>query len=196
MTILAAFLVISAVAVPIVLYVTVNIPAQVKYQNLMGADATLAVEGPGTFQGIYHYVDALYAQMNATFPQSKFDWNTTYNSGFYWDHTYDNSLSAQAEYLQTSLARITLYEHEYANVSSTGQLTDVYNTAIKNLRSELNASGGIDWVLNGAWYLNYAPLAYWDWFYMLGYAAIAIVLAAVLLVFRPEYSYREDNESR
>ena len=176
-TVAIVFLFVLIFAIPIAGYLTINVPANVRYQNLFGSHVTLAVEGNPDFSGIKSEVDTVYANMNATFPDRSL-WATTYNNPWPWGRTYDNSLQAEAVYLHHIDLRITFYE-QLVNKSGQNQLSDVYNQAIVNLRNEMKSSGGLDWAISGAWYLQYAPLAYWDITYFL---IIDIVLFGICVL--------------
>ena len=173
-------------------YLTINVPANVRYSNLFGSYATLAYNGQPTFEGIQANLQHIYQTMLSQFPNSIYDYNSTYNTWAPWGHIYENSLSAQQAYLLTAINRTKYYEGQFSSSNASSKLTDTYNLAIANLRNELQCSAircndsnsqnnGIDWVIRGAWFMNKAPSAYWDFYVLIPIDLILIIIAFWLI---------------
>lgn len=187
-----AILVVMLIIINIGAYVAINVPAGVKYSNLFGSYVTLAYTGQPTFDGIASNIQHIYQNMQKQFPTDRYDYNTTYNTWTPWGHVYENSLEAQKLYLLDALNRTKYYNSQFNSTSNSSvKLTDTYNLAITNLRNELRCSqtncrnatqqDGLDWVLRGAWYLNYAPAAYWDGYILIPVDIVLIIIAWLLI---------------
>jgi hypothetical protein len=120
--------------------------------------------------------------MNETFKD--FDYSHTYNTPWYWEQTYDNSLAAQQDYSRQLVNRfdsyIELYNTMVQNMTNPVYLEDWYYKSIQNFRDEMKRAGGLDWAINGAWYLNYAPAAYWLPWWLIPLEIVIAILAIAI----------------
>jgi len=168
------------ILIPIVTYVTVFLPANAQYNKKFASKVTMAYD-QATFEGMKEQVLELWKEMNNTF--SGFNYSETYNTPWYWEQTYDNSLAAQQDYFRQLVNRldsyIELYQKMTSNTTNPVYLEDWYHNSIQNFRVEMKREGGLDWAIEGAWYLNFAPLAYW-WLY---YSGIFWVIVFVLIIY-------------
>jgi len=159
---LAALLIILLAAIPIIAVFTVYLPATAQYNRLFAGHVTMAMD-QATFEGIEDQINIIWNQMNATF--SGCDYNTTYSSPWYWEQNYENTLTAQQDYIRQIVNRINSYKLAYQQMAQNNTnpilVEDWYDKSINNLRTEMQREGGLDWAIKGAWYLNYAPAAYW-----------------------------------
>lgn len=159
---LAPTLIVILIAVPVVAVFAVYLPAKAQYNRLFGGHVTMAVD-QATFEGIEDQINTIWNQMNTTF--QGYDYATTYSSPWYWEQNYENSLAAQQDYFRQIDRRIASYKLSYQQMSRNDTnpilVEDWYDKSINNLRVEMEREGGLDWAINGAWYLNFAPAAYW-----------------------------------
>lgn len=159
---LIAIPVILLIITPIVAVFAVYLPAAAQYNRLFAAHVTMAMD-QATFEGIEDQINTLWTQMNTTF--NDYDYNTTYSSPWYWEQNYENSLAAQQDYIHQITRRIDQYQTAYQQMAQNNTnpilVEDWYDKSINNLRKEMQREGGLDWAIKGAWYLNYAPTAYW-----------------------------------
>jgi hypothetical protein len=44
----------------------------------------------------------------------------------------------------------------------------------------MKREGGLDWAINGAWYLNFAPAAYWLWWWFIPTEIILVITAFIV----------------
>ena len=168
-----------AIAVPVIFYFSVSLPADYQYTKIFGSHVRIA-EDQATFPAVRKEVMQIWKTMNETFAGSNYA--DVYNSPFYWDQTYDNSLLVQNAYLKAMVERIDNYTSQYqllVRSANQNQLVDWYDQALKNWRTESKRAGGLDWVIKGAWYLKFAPVAYF-W-------ALSFLPSLVLLVFGSYY---------
>ncbi|MEM4704310.1 MAG: hypothetical protein QXJ02_04505 [Candidatus Bathyarchaeia archaeon] len=177
---LAIAVLIIIIAIPAAAILAIWLPAQAQYNRLFGGHVTMALD-QATFEGIEDQINVIWAQMNSTF--SGYDFNTTYCSPWYWEQNYENSLAAQQDYFRQLIRRIDSYQAAYAQMSQNNTnpilVEDWYDKSINNLRSEMRREGGLDWAIRGAWFLNYAPLAYWLtwWLVPLEFGLFIILIA-------------------
>jgi hypothetical protein len=133
-----------------------------------------------TFTGIKEQVLIIWKQMNETFAGRDFLY--TWNTPWYWEQTYENSLKAQEDYFRQLVNRLDLYQQTYEkmlqNATNPVLVEDWYHRSIQNFRDEMKREGGLDWVIHDAWYLNIQPLAYWSLFYVV---PIEIILLVAIL---------------
>lgn len=186
--------------VPALTWFGVEAPAHSGYYRLFGSHVVMAL-GQATFEGVRDQVIVLWKQMNTTF--SDYNYDTTYNSPFYWDQNYDNSLRAQQDYFKMLVQRIDSYITQYNQLqasSGTSLLEDWYDKSMRNLRDEMDRMGGLDWAIWGAWYLNFASTAFWaDFLYLIPAEVIMLAIAAVMMCFiegedERSWRYRKKNE--
>ena len=162
------FCIVFIVATALILvlpWLFIQAPADSQYNKKFGAHVTMAHD-QATFEGMKTQVMMLWKNMNDTF--SGWDLDHTYSTWWYPDQTYESSLGAQRDYftqLVISIDRYTiLYQEKVLNATNPTLLEDWYYKAMSSLRDEMTREGDLDWALNGAWYLNLAPTAYWmDW---------------------------------
>jgi len=172
--------------VTIVGWLLIKVPADVQYGNLFGSDVIMATQGATTLTGpnsIQDYVNRIWSNMNNTFDTVHFV--QIHNSPWPWDQTSDNTLWKENEYLNSlnmSINTRQLWVNGVINgtVGFTG--TDPVQTAINQTRIEMNAYGGLDWAIHGAWYLQFASTAYWLGAYLLIVWVIGIVFVVVLVL--------------
>jgi hypothetical protein len=188
-TAIAIAIIVFALILTVIAYLVIEVPANVQYGNLFGANVNgmtqtaSSLTGPDSMQ---YYLMQIWTQMNQTF--AGFNYATTYNSYWSWDHTTDNTLAFQNEWFNSINQTIYsqqkwLDEVEAGNASYTGG--NPILTAVNTTRSEFNTYGGIDWVIGPAWYLNFATTAYWLWMYVLIIWILAIIAAVILIVVDP-----------
>lgn len=175
-------LLLIAIAVGLGLYSIfgISLPVQAQYNKLYASHVTMAKD-QATFQGIRDQIIIIWNQMNESFKDK--DFTTTYNTPWYWDQNYDNSLSAQQDYFKQLIIRIDLYQNTYdsqmKNNTNPIYLTDWYDKSIQNLRVEMEREGDLDWAIHDAWYLNYHPEAYWlGWWVVM----IELILVATIII--------------
>ena len=154
---------IVTVLFPIVCNFAIMFPADAAYNRIFKAHVVMAYD-QASFEGIKEQILILWRNMNETFGTE--DLEHIYNTPWYWEQTYDNSLKAQTDYFKKLVDRIDKQIYE-ANQILSGNRTILmpynqwYQQALDALRQEMQREGGLDWAIWGAWYLKYAPLAYW-----------------------------------
>lgn len=166
---------------PITAILFIDLPATAQYNTLFASHVTMAYD-QATFEGMKQQVLVLWEQMNKTF--SGFDYSHTYNTPWYWEQTYDNSLAAQQDYFRQLTRRLDsyteLYQKMLTNMTNPVYLEDWYYKSIQNFRDEMKREGGLDWAINGAWYLNFAPAAYWLWWWFIPTEIILVITAFIV----------------
>gem|GEM_PF-2675185 len=174
---LAVLFIILAVAIWPVTYFAVALPANYQYTQLYKSHVIMAGD-QADFTGVMTQVQTVQNQMLTDFAGHNL--NTTWNSYWYWDHTYDNSLQAEQDYFNRLEVRITNYQAIQAKLVSNGtvNIQDWIDQSMTSLRNEMNRSGGLDWALYGAWMLTFQPLAAW-WFWWTLIPCAAFGLAAL-----------------
>ena len=181
MTIAVAILLwILVVLVPVIAVIFIKLPADAQYNRKFASRVTMAYD-QATFEGMKEQVLILWQEMNDTF--KGFDYNHTYNTYWYWEQTYDNSLAAQQDYFRQLVKRLDSYTELYnkmvQNMTNPVYLEDWYYKSIQNFRDEMKREGGLDWAINGAWYLNFAPAAYWLLWWLIPLEIVLIILAII-----------------
>jgi hypothetical protein len=181
--VLAVVLWILVVALIVIGFFVIKLPADAQYNRKFASRVTMAYD-QATFEGMKEQVLILWSEMNETF--KGFDYDHTYCSPWYWEQTYDNSLSAQQDYLKQLTRRLDSYSELYqkmlTNMTNPVYLEDWYYKSIQNFRDEMKREGGLDWAISGAWYLNFAPAAYWLLWWLIpveiGFIIVAIFVTA------------------
>lgn len=187
---IALGLLICGVIGTVVWYVAIDIPAGVDYNRAFGSDVTMAVYGATTLTGpesIQDYVNRIWVDMNATFDMRNAA--NIYNSGYFWDFIPENTMLKQNSYFQSLNTSINQRQALVDSVIEKGNYfgTDPIQTAINQTRYEMNAYGGLDWVIKGAWFLQYAPLAYWSPLYAIIFWAVIGSITSILLLYAMTY---------
>jgi hypothetical protein len=182
--VLAAVLWILVVALIVIGVFVIKLPADAQYNRKFASRVTMAYD-QATFEGMKEQVLILWSEMNETF--KGFDYNHTYCSPWYWEQTYDNSLSAQQDYFKQLTRRLdsysALYQKMLTNMTNPVYLEDWYSKSIQNFRDEMKREGGLDWAISGAWYLNFAPAAYWLFWWLIPLEIVLIIVAIVVTAF-------------
>ncbi len=161
----------------------IEAPASSQYNKRFGAHVTMAHD-QATFEAMKTQVMLLWQNMNETF--AGMDLDHTYSTWWYPEQTYESSLGAQRDYFRAliiSIDRYTiLYQEKVLNATNPTLLEDWYYKAMGNIRNEMIREGDLDWALGGAWYLNFAPSAYWmNWWripLLIIFVALAILAGA------------------
>jgi hypothetical protein len=179
--IIAILLWVLCVVIPIIAIVFIGLPATAQYNRLFASHVTMAYD-QATFEGMKQQVQILWQQMNITF--SGFDYSHTYNTPWYWEQTYENSLAAQQDYFKQLTRRLDSYSELYqkmlTNMTNPVYLEDWYYKSIQNFRDEMKREGGLDWAIKGAWGLNFAPTAYWLWWWLIPLETVLVIIAIIV----------------
>lgn len=182
---LIVLLIALAIIVPIGLFVGIVIPANWEYNKKFGSHVVMAKD-QATFSGMIEQVGILWDNMNTTFTGRNF--NETYNSPWYWDWTYDNSLGAQRDYFKHLMERLNNYQMQYQfllkNNSNPIYINDWYDKSVQNMRNEMNRAGGLDWALKDAWCLTFAPMAFWSGLIDIIYWIVTIVTGILIWIWK------------
>jgi len=133
-----------------------------------------------TFEGMRTQVIAVWNQMNKTF--ADFDYIHTYNTPWYWEQNYENSLAANQDYFTSLIDRLdqTIKEKEQiiaGNKTIMVPYNSWYQQTLDGFRNESKREGGLDWAINGAWYLSFAPTAYWLWWWVIPLEIALVIIA-------------------
>lgn len=178
--------ILAFVVFPILVLVFVDLPASAVYNRRFRCHVSMAYD-QATFEGMKQQILLLWEEMNNTF--QGFDYAQTYNTPWYWEQTYENSLAAQQDYFRQLVVRLDSYSELYkkmlGNSTNPVYLEDWYHKSIQNFREEMQRAEGLDWVLRDAWYLNFAPLAYWS-LYWVALAEIAFLAIATIAWWKSE----------
>jgi len=179
----SALLTILLIVIPITAVFAIYLPSTAQYNRLFAGHVTMAMD-QATFEGIEDQINVIWKQMNTTF--KGYDYNTTYSSPWYWEQNYENTLAAQQDYLRQIINRINSYKIAYAQMARNNTnpilVEDWYDKSINNLRIEMQREGGLDWAIRGAWYLSFAPAAYWlAWWLTPTEVALFLALIAVIV---------------
>lgn len=177
-----------------VAYVFIGVvPANATYNRKFASHVTMAYD-QATFEGMLTQINIVWEEMNKTF--EGFNFETTYNTWWYPDQTYDNSLAATVDYFValTSRLKSTITEKEQIlNGSKTIVIpyNQWYQITLEGFRNESRREGGLDWVIRPAWFLSFAPLAYYAFAAIFGMdSIICIIMIAVLLEIEKRGSYQ------
>lgn len=159
-----------AIAILFVVIMGISLPANAQYNRIFKSKDTMLMD-QATFEGMKVQLDLLWNQMNTTF--SGYNFEFTYNNPWYWLQTYDNSLKAQEDYFRQLRSRFdeAIAEKNVilaGNKTILGPYSQWYQQTLDSLRAEMKREGGVTWVIFGAWYLHFAPLAFWSLYLLLG----------------------------
>lgn len=166
----------------------VTIPADKAYDQTFHSDIVMLTEGATSLVGsgvsdvgsMHFYLMRIWNTMNATWNTATF--STTYaNEENFWIGTLGervphNSLLATNQYFNS--LNQTLYQKQRiiddAQAGSYG--SDAVQIAVSNTREEINAYGGIDWVIHDLYMHDYQPAAYWSPITMLTATVFALLI--------------------
>ena len=153
-------------AIPLFILISifgVVVPGNFDYDRQFGQHLKVYFK-VSTFEEMREEIVTLWQKMNATFPENH---SAVYNSPFYWQRTYDNSLAAQDVYFAAKINRLDLQIAAYNKMifesDNTAVLGDWYDSA----RTAIIQDGVTeDWVLYPAFILQKYPAIYWfvAWF--------------------------------
>jgi len=179
-----ALLVILCIALPIFTMFGIYLPSIAQYNKLFGSHVTMAYD-QATFEGMQTQVLAVWGQMNKTF--TDYDFATTYNTPWYWEQNYENSLAANRDYFGSLVDRLnqTIKEKEQilaGNKTILVPYTSWYQQTLEGFRNESKREGGLDWAINGAWFLSFAPTAYWLGWWVIPLEIVLIIIAVVAFI--------------
>ena len=181
---LAIIFIVFAITIPVTLLFAVKYPAYTTYHRLFLSHYQMAVD-QATLEGMLTQVQVFHEQMNTVF--HGYEYETTYNSVWFWEQRYDNSLQAEEDYLTQLETRlqVTINDNNAilaGNKSILIPYAQWYQAALDSLRIEMVRSGGLDWAVDGAWFIHFAPLVYWlnvfDWLIPLGFVICAGICVA------------------
>jgi len=177
-------LVALVIIIPVVALFGIYLPAVATYNKLFGSHVTMAYD-QATFEGMKTQVQIIWTQMNKTF--ADFDYPTTYNSPWYWEQNYENSLAANQDYFRNLIDRLdeTIQEKDQilaGNKTILIPYNQWYQQTLEGFRNESKREGGLDWAINGAWFLTFAPMAYWVWWWVAPLEVIFIALILIILM--------------
>ena len=186
-TTIAIALIIIALLVTILGWLLIEVPANVNYGNAFGADFTMLASGASTLTGpdsMQDYLMRIWNNMNTTFNTA--DFAQIYNNPWPWGQTSDNTMAKQNEWFN-SLNQTIYQQQEWLNEVITGKTSyaggDPVIYALTQTRQEMNVNGGADWVINGAWYLEFAPFAYYLVYFLIIFWVLIVFFASTLLFF-------------
>lgn len=167
-------------AVPLYIYFGIQLPADIQYNNLFGDHIQMAYD-QSDFGKMLEQVIYIDNETHVLFAGK--DWSHTYNTWWAGDQTYSNSLDASDNYykgLEKTLQGYITEEAKYSNPNYTSltPYTQWKMTAIANTRIEMKYNGGLGWVIDGAWYLTFNPIAYWAFWY----EVLAIVVFFIIAI--------------
>jgi hypothetical protein len=177
-------LVVLCIALPVFALFGIYLPSIAQYNRLFGSHVTMAYD-QATFEGMQTQVLAVWGQMNKTF--ADYDFATTYNTPWYWEQNYENSLVANRDYFRSLVDRLnqTIKEKEQilaGNKTIMVPYNSWYQQTLEGFRNESKREGGLDWAINGAWYLSFAPMAYWVWWWVIPLEIVLIIIAIIAFV--------------
>ena len=177
-------LLVLLVAIPIMGLIFIELPAQAKYNKRFGAHVTMAYD-QASFEGVREQIMILWENMNESFGTSNLE--NIYRSPWYWQQTYDNSLKAQEDYFRYLIERIDKQIKESEDILAGNKTILVpynqwYQQALDSLRTEMQREGGLDWAICGAWYLTYAPMAYWLWYWVLPIELLLLTILGIIWI--------------
>jgi hypothetical protein len=178
------------------LYFNVNLPADTAYNRSFGFDVNMITKGSTSLVGIngtsdegsmHYYLIDMWSRMNQTWGNIPNDqWNVTYaNVQNFWLGTLNadaasthNTLAATNQYFNSLNSTIYQKQEIINRALTSGNIftNDPVQQAINATRDEINAYGGIDWVVRDLFMRTQYPDAYWSPVTALTYLAIAIVL--------------------
>jgi len=172
-------LVLCCIALPCYAIFGISLPVISTYNKLFGSHVTMAYD-QATFEGMRTQVIAVWNQMNKTF--ADFDYIQTYNTPWYWEQNYENSLAANQDYFISLIDRLdqTIKEKEQilaGNKTIMVPYNSWYQQTLEGFRNESKREGGLDWAINGAWYLSFAPVAYWLWWFVIPLEIALVIIA-------------------
>lgn len=163
----------------LVAVVAIRIPAEYHYNNAIGNYIEFAKQ-QSTFDGMRQGVLVIKEKTNILFPDKG-----VYNSGFYWDFVYKNTITAQEVCYNQIIDRINTLEATYNRAALDTRdptlLKDWYAEARQNILYEMNSNGlgiyncSLSYVVSQAYMVKYEPLSYWLAFYIIGFWAVGII---------------------
>jgi hypothetical protein len=141
-----------------------------------------------TFEGMQTQVLVVWSQMNKTF--ADYDFATTYNTPWYWEQNYENTLAANQGYMRSLVDRLNETIKEKGQILAGNKTIMVpynswYQQMLEGFRNESKREGGLDWAINGAWFLSFAPTAFWLWWWVIPLET-ALVVATFIAAFWAE----------
>lgn len=157
-------------------------PANAQFNKKFGAHETMAHDS-ATFNKMREQIMIIWINMNSTWNPR--DFNNLYNTWWYEDQSYENSLQATNDYFEGLVSRIdaTIMELEHWNYSQSHlqPYNAYYQSQLDAFRNETFDAGGLLWAIRGCWYLSFQPAAYYFLFWYLPLLA-GLVIAAIILI--------------
>lgn len=158
------------------------VPAEVEYNFYYDRHVQSAYNAASFLEMEIQVVIIWHTMVNFTFAGRNFD--ETFCTPWFWERTYNNSLAAQNDRLRQLVDKISSYEDTWQKLqtNSTDPTTrvDWYYKTIQGLGVEMRQDGGLDRVIRGAWFLTYAPAAYWLDGWLIPVAIILTIIAIIL----------------
>jgi hypothetical protein len=192
---LGIVLIVLLIAIPIVSFIGIAIPADTQYNRKFTSHETMAHDS-ASFEKMREQIMIIWNTMNETWSVDKFSatWNTWYGP----DQTYENSIQATNDYYNGLVSRIdaTIVEMHQIEIGNKTILTPYnayYNDMLDSFRNETVDKGGLLWAIHGAWYLSFAPAAYWMawWLIPLMIALGIFGIIAIIIGMSRDYEARE-----
>jgi hypothetical protein len=167
---------------PVVTYITTIMPANIQYNEQFGADIEMATQTSTTLVGpnsIQTYINNIQNNINVVFAGK--DLSKIYLSPMPWNQKSSNTMVRQVQYLDSLNASLVTRQAQVDAAIARGvyMSTDPLQTAINQTRNEMNAYGGLDWILNNAYYLTFYPTVYWSGLYFIITWIIAFIIGCI-----------------
>jgi len=165
-------------------YFAYNMSADIAYSNTFGSDIEMIYDA-GDFIGQREGLMRVWNTMNSTWRAE--DFNTTYSSAMPWDRVKSNTIYYTNIYFnqinRTIDNNIRALNEMLRNNTATGVINNWQLKTLNETVQEMKRGGGLAWAIEGAWYLQFAPMAYY-WFAILPPVWIVGVLAALYCFYK------------
>ncbi len=177
-------LIVLAIIVPLYGLFGIAAPASAQFNRKFEAHETMAHDS-ASFEKMREQIMIIWENMNDTWNPE--DFSSIYNTWWYPEQTYENSLQATNDYYAGLIARIDatmeeMHQIEIGNKTILTPYNAYYNDMLDSFRNETVDKGGLLWAIDGAWYLSFAPAAYWLWWWMIP-VEVTLIIVAVLAGF-------------
>jgi hypothetical protein len=167
-------------------YFVVNAPAANSEFYRVFAFHEQMIYNQSTLEGIESQILAIWQEMNRTWPDVN-KWNTTWNTFWFPDQTYGNSLMAENDYLGNTVRRIDKAMMDMQTANETDSTLIPYEQYYQQtVQNETQNLGDLFHSIRGVWYLQFAPLANWIWGLEVLWI-IVLTIGAVIILPKTKY---------
>jgi hypothetical protein len=189
--ILGIILIVVGIMIIPIAYFAIDLQADTAYaKTFKGQNAMIPFAG--SFEDLKGYINIIWVQMNTTFGTANHQ--TIYSTWWGPDQSYDNSLAATDQWIRNFNTRLDGAIQQWNTMKSNGTTSiyvtgigmmsanDWYSNQLSTLVNKTEEGGGVCWVIEGAYYKEFYPAAYYQWMWEVPLLLTLWIVGIILVI--------------